>query len=251
MDNPEYQSQRNPAGTPVSQPIINAPGVVLILIGLFAVIHLGRQWLGDDLQQWLTLVLAFSPARIAPPAELVGVLFPGGDGAKIWTFFTHMFLHADWMHLIVNSVWMLAFGSVVARRLGTLRFLCFSLFCAAAGAMASQLIYWGTVSLMVGASGAVSGQMAGAIRLMFSQGSPALQLNGGLDPAIRPLTLVETLQHKRALTFIAVWMVVNIIFGMTGFGGSQDIGRIAWEAHAGGFVAGLALFGLFDRRNVS
>ena len=197
------------------------------------------------------MVFAFSPARLTPPAGFAGFVLPGGEGAKYWTFVTHAFLHADWLHLIVNSVWMLAFGSVVARQLGAVRFVVFSLVCAAAGALTSQMIYWGTLSLMIGASGAVSGQMGAAIRVMFAQG-PRLHLPSGREGySVRPLGLLNTFKHKRALVFIAVWMAINLIFGLLGIGAPGDVSRIAWEAHAGGFVAGLLLFGLFYRGDVA
>ncbi len=250
MDNREQQPgiDDGPAGGAV--PIFNAPRVVVILIAVFGGVHLTLQLLGDDLARWYSLAFAFSPARIAPPPDLVGVVFPGGEGAKLWTFFSHMFLHGDWLHLVINSLWMLAFGSVVARWMGAGRFIVYSLLCAAAGAMASQLVYWGTLSFMVGASGAISGQMAGAIRLMFASGDRLLLFNAG-QADIAPLPLGALLFHRRARNFILVWMVANAVFGMLGLGAGASVSRIAWEAHAGGFIAGILLLGLFARRNVA
>lgn len=237
--------------SPASRAIINAPRAVIVMIGVFVAVHLALQWIDNDLAEWLSLALAFSPARLAPPAVLAGTVLPGGEGAKYWTFFSHMFLHGDWLHLAINSVWMLAFGSVAARHLGALRFVAFTLFCAAAGAVASQVVYWGTLSFMIGASGAVSGQMAGAIRLMFAGGKSLSLANAQAGAGVKPLSLAATFRHRRAMTFIAVWMVLNLVFGLTGVGAPADVGRIAWEAHTGGFVGGLLVFGLFARRNVS
>jgi membrane associated rhomboid family serine protease len=231
--------------------VFNAPTVVVASIAVLVLIHIVRSRLGDDIGDWISLLFAFSPARLTPPAEFAGYVLPGGEGAKYWTFVTHAFLHADWLHLIVNSVWMLAFGSVVARHLGAMRFIVFSLFCAAAGALTSQVVYWGTLSLMIGASGAVSGQMGAAIRIMFA-GGPRLSLpSARAAERVRPLSLVDTFRHKRAMMFIAIWMTVNVIFGLTGIGAPGDVSRIAWEAHAGGFAAGLLLFGLFSRHDVA
>jgi membrane associated rhomboid family serine protease len=105
---------------------INVPPVVLWFIVALVAIHGVRQVIGPRLDDWVLFTFAFIPARIAPPPELANVVFPGPEAAKWWSFVTHMLLHGDWMHLIINSVWMLAFGSVLARRLGSARFLCSS-----------------------------------------------------------------------------------------------------------------------------
>ncbi len=65
---------------------------------------------------------------------VLGGVLPGGFGADVWTFVTYSLLHGSWMHLGVNGVWLLAFGSAVARRFGVLRFLSFFAVTAAAGA---------------------------------------------------------------------------------------------------------------------
>ena len=64
------------------------------------------------------------------------------------------------------------------------------------------------------------------------------------------LTLAQTFSNRRAVTFIMVWMVANLIFGVVGVGLSDGAARIAWEAHVGGFVGGLLLFSWFDRQSV-
>ena len=250
MDDQQQQSGIGHGEANGSAPMINAPRVVVILIAIFGVVHVSLQLMDDELAHWLSLAFAFSPARISPPPELVGVLLPGGDGAKVWTFFSHMFLHGDWLHLGINSLWMLAFGSVVARWMGAGRFIAFSLLCAAGGAVASQIVYWGTLSFMVGASGAISGQMAGAVRLMFASGDRLVLFNAGQSGG-SPLPLGAILTHRRARVFIAVWMGVNVVFGVLGLGAGANVSRIAWEAHAGGFIAGLVLLGLFARRNMA
>ena len=59
------------------------------------------------------------PARYDASALTDGIL-PGGWGAEVWSFFTYALLHADWMHLGFNAIWLLAFASPVARRFGAL-----------------------------------------------------------------------------------------------------------------------------------
>ncbi len=232
------------------RPLINAPWIVLALICVFAVVHLWRNSLGSDDQAWFTLAFAFTPARYSPPANLMGFAFPGGEAGDIWTFVSHMFLHGDWAHLVINCVWMLIFGSVAARRLGTIRFLAFSALTAAIGAASHLAAYWGSFSLLVGASGAISGQMAGTVRMMFAADGKLASLNRPDVSHLPVLSLAETLSNSRALTFIVVWLFINLAFGAVGFGVSEDISRIAWEAHAGGFIGGLLLFGWFARRSV-
>lgn len=225
-----------------SEPIINAPAVVLGLIAAFTAIHAIRSLLSVDADLWTLLTFAFIPARyIYPVGE-----FPGGLGADVWTFVTHLFLHGSWMHLLVNCFWMLAFGTVVARRLGATGFLILSAICGIAGVTLHLLVYWGELAPVIGASAAISGQMAAALRIMFA-GSGGLLAASRMDPHyLQPLSLRETFIHRGALSFIIIWFGVNILFGVLSFGAGEG-GSIAWEAHIGGFVAGLLVFGLVDR----
>jgi membrane associated rhomboid family serine protease len=159
-----------------------------------------------------------------------------------------MLLHGDWLHVIINSVWMLAFGSVLARRMGSARFLAVSAASAAAGAGFNLLWHWGgELTLLVGASGAISGQLAGAVRLMFAEGGSLATLGRQRFETVRALSLGETLRTPAALMFLAVWFVITIFAGAVSFGPPGEAARIAWEAHVGGFLAGLVFFGLFDR----
>ena len=103
---------------------------------------------------------------------------------------------------------------------------------------------------VVGASAAISGQMAGALRFIFFARSGA----GGQAPdfSTAPLaSLGATFRDPRILGFLVFWVVLNAYFGLTSvsFGGAE--GGIAWEAHIGGFLCGLLIFGLFDRSKVA
>jgi len=230
------------------QPIFNVPVIIVCLLGSFVLVHGIRQFLDASADEWVLLRFAFTGARYVTAPELQGAIWPGGLGAQIWTFFTHMFLHGDWVHLAINGFWMLAFGSVVARRFGAVRFLLFSLVTAAFGALGNLLAYWGQFALMVGASGAISGHMAGAIRLMFSAPGGLANLQGGDFSNIKVLPLRHLIFIRSAVIFVGVWLGLNFIVGVSGFGTGANINRIAWEAHLGGFLSGLLLFSLFDRR---
>jgi membrane associated rhomboid family serine protease len=226
----------------------NVPPAVFWFILALVAIHGLRQVIGREFDEWVLFMFAFILALFAPPPELANVVFPGPAGARWWSFVTHMLLHGDWMHLIVNSVWMLAFGSVLARRLKAARFLLVSAASAAGRAAASLLWQWGgDFSLLVGASGAISGQLAGAVRLIFAEGGTLATLGRQRLDHVRALGLAETFRTPAALMLIGVWFAITVFAGAVSFGPPGEEARIAWEAHVGGFLAGLVCFGLFDR----
>jgi len=175
--------------------------------------------------------------------------WPGGLGADIWTFVTYSFLHANWMHFGVNAIWFLPFGSAVARRFGTLRFLGFFAVTAAAGAALHLATHSGEQYPMIGASAAISGTMAAAMRFAFQRGGPLGILRSGDDDAYRvpALPLSGVLRDSRVLLFLVVWFGVNIVFGVGTFPSLTGGESVAWQAHIGGFFAGLLLFAWFDR----
>jgi membrane associated rhomboid family serine protease len=215
-----------------NQPVFMAPGVVVGLIALLALAHLALETVGMETRIWVTYAFAFIPALYQH---------------RVWSFLTHGFLHADWLHLFFNCLWLLVFGSVVARRLGSLRFLLLSGLSVVAGAASSLALHWGEAVIVIGASGAVSGLMAAAIPLMYGSrvhGASARDL-----AHIRPLRPVEILTDRRAAFFTVVWILVTLFSGASGWTGTGFLedGQIAWEAHLGGFVAGLAAFYVLDR----
>lgn len=231
---------------PRRQPILNVPAVITGLAGVLFAIEVIRRIVSMDMDVEILALFSFIPARYDPSVFAEGVL-PGGVGADIWTFFTYAFLHADFMHVGINVLWMLAFGSPVARRFGTLRFLAFFLITAAAGAGVHLLTHAGEPVPMVGASAAVSGCMAAALRFMFANdGSspwrPDLVARSIHAPA-PPLGVV--LRNRQVISFTVVWFVINLAFGL-GAPSGLATGAIAWEAHIGGFLAGLLAFPLFD-----
>ena len=220
-----------------SQPVFNAPNVVLATIAALAALHVGREFLDPETERWIVLAGAFIPARY------VGEALPGGQIASITSFATHMGLHGDYAHLAINSGWMLAFGSIVARRIGSYRFLTLSLVTGIAGAALFLVMNWGLLAPMVGASGAISGLMGAAVRFMFNA-----RATGGRDGTslVPPMSLLQVLQDQRARLMIGSWVGINLLFGLV-FDRIFSAGGIAWEAHLGGFVAGLILFDWFDR----
>lgn len=223
------------------QPIFNVPGVVLGILVLCAAVHVGRQVLVPADNAWWTAALAFIPARFGPLYEEL----PGGASARLTSFFTHLFVHGDATHLLVNGAWLLAFGTPVARRTRLGGFLALFAVCGVAGALLYLVFHGREVTLLIGASGAISGLMGAAFRFLYN----------GLDEGPRgfadatqfaPLaSLGQTLRDRRVMTSVAIWSALNVLLAF-GAEGLTDAGGIAWEAHIGGFFAGLLLYGWFD-----
>jgi membrane associated rhomboid family serine protease len=230
------------------EPLFNIPAVIIGVLALLALIHLVRTLvLSDDQDIEFLLSFAFIPARYDFSAVLDGPL-PGGFGAEVWTFVTYSLIHADWTHFGVNAIWLLPFGSAVARRFGTARFIAFFVVTAAAGAALHLATHAGEQYPMIGASASISGTMAAAMRFAFQRGGPLGMLRGDDDEAYRvpALPLVRVLSDARVLIFLGVWFGINIIFGVGSFSLTGSDQPVAWQAHIGGFLAGLLLFSWFD-----
>ena len=227
------------------EPILTLPGALTLYILLIGLIHL-RVLLPPDLENWTIDVFGFIPKRY--DATLLDIRFPGGEGAKVWTFVTYSLLHANLTHIIFNVLWLLPFGSALARRFGPVRFFLFMAVTDAAGALAHFITHEHAVVPMIGASASVSGTMAAAIRFAFVRGSFLSFSRGDPDAAAKvpALSLWDALRNGRVLGFLAVWFGVNIVFGVGSIAIGMDGASVAWQAHIGGFVAGLLLFSLFD-----
>ncbi len=236
-------SHPNVPGT--RQPVFNLPPVVTALIALMLAIQAGQQWLlSGDAQIQALLNFAFIPLRETHP-EIFSGMVAFGDGARVWTFVTYALLHAGWAHVGLNAIWLAAFGSPVARRFGTQRFLAFAAAGAAAGAALHLAIYPTSEVPLVGASAGISALMAGAARFVFQSGGPMWSL-GTFDAYRQPAApLTALVRDSRVVLFLAVWFGTNLVFGLLGGPGVAD-GAVAWDAHIGGFVLGLLLFPLFD-----
>ena len=264
----------SPGALRAREPIFFIPAVVLLLVGALLGVHAGLMFLGAAAQDSAIRELGFMPGRLTiafRPEQVVALLDRASHdpaaleqtlliqhydvlngGAKIWTLATYALLHGSWSHVIVNCIWLLAFGPPTARRFGPLRFLLFFVATAVAGALAQWAYSPMDFTPLIGASAADSGLMAAAARFMFLPGAAlgALRdVNSGLSGAnAAPAAgLTEVLGDRRVLIFIAIWMATNFLFGA----GAQTLGAseapVAWIAHIGGFVAGLLLFPLFDR----
>jgi membrane associated rhomboid family serine protease len=178
---------------------------------------------------------AFFAGFALTPAHLVHTPSP----AAYATVFTSMFLHGGWMHIIGNMWYLWIFGNNIEDSVGHFKFIVFYLLCGIAAAAAQVAISPESTAPMIGASGAISGVLS-AYLLLF--------------PRARVLTLVPIwifLQFIRvpAVFFLALWFVMQLLSGFASLGFNLS-GGIAFWAHIGGFVAGMALIPIFKKRRV-
>jgi membrane associated rhomboid family serine protease len=195
------------------------PVVTLVLIALNILVFLVELNGGQAfIQQW-----AFVPRRFADN--------PAGQAQ---TVLTAMFMHGGWLHLFGNMLYLWIFGDNVEDELGHLQFLVFYLLCGIAATFAQ--FYFSTRSNVpnVGASGAIAGVL-GAYILMF----PSAKVN---------VLVARQVVALPAFVVLGMWIVLQLFSGVGSIAHTTetaDTGGIAYMAHAGGFVAGLALTLLF------
>jgi membrane associated rhomboid family serine protease len=230
-------------------PMFNVPRVVLAVVTILVSVHAALWMLGESWQVFAQFALAFIPVRLGG-----GDPIPTLYGSQVWSFFTYALLHADVYHLGSNCVWLTIFSTPVAKRLGWWRYLVLLLFSAAAGAAAMLPLHWGKFLVVVGASASVSAVLAAAIPIMFA---PGFRMGSGLDVSYQSLQVLPPralFSNASAIGFAAVFFGIQLLTGtsmaMTGTAFLEE-SPIAWEAHIGGFIAGLALFYLLDRKRVS
>ncbi len=237
----QYQGRRS-GGRGPREPAINAPSVVLWTMAVLAGAHFLRLMLpeGRDLQ--VLFSFGFIPIRITEGDGVFGSApFLFGEAGRWLSFVTHTLIHGDAMHLIGNTFLLLAFGAPVARRVGALRYILMFLICATAGALAHLLVDPRGDIPVVGASGAISGLMGAAARFMFAH--RAVTSLGWPQTVAVPLA---PLTDRRVLGFAAVWTAINLVIAFTGMSFFGENQLIAWDAHLGGFFAGLLIMPLMD-----
>jgi len=222
MTDPPAEPYAEPWGRrPAREPMFNIPWPVLALIGALVAAHLAR------------LLMGILPDRFALIGETLAAGHPLG-------LVSHLFVHASFAHLAMNSAFVLAFGAPVARFLGTRAwgaalFLLYFLICGVLAALG----YAGLATVLqalshvpqswalVGASGAASGLMGAAARLIEGRGR--------LGPMTGRFVVGMTLS----------WIVINAVLGLSGLTPGAAGMPVAWEAHIFGYAAGLLLIGPF------
>ena len=213
------------------KPAVNIPSQLLLLSALLIVCFLISDSLSPlDFAHTVRRFALYPDRYFGSGSEALG-----GSASALWSLFTYSLLHDGWEHLIFNLAWLVIFGSVIARHLGSTRFFLFYAFCAIAAALVYVLFHLRSGYPAIGASGAVFGMFGAMMRFLFPE-------RGGILGEV-PRSLEKTFRNRRVLTIIAVVLGIDLVFatvmGITG------AGAIAWEAHLGGFLSGLLCFGLF------
>jgi membrane associated rhomboid family serine protease len=231
---------------PQREPIFNVPGVIMVLIGLMWAIHIAADLALDEYGLGnLRIWFAFIPDRIANGAQ-----WQGGALPLLWTGFTHAFLHVDYMHLLVNTAWLMVFGTPVGRRYGAAGVLIVFLLGALAGAIVQSIALMFSVNqfaILLGASGGVSALTGAAMRFIFEPIMVGKDPETGDPVALgrRTSTLAGVFANPRSRAFVLLWLGLNLLIGFAPFILGTNV-AIAWEAHVGGFVAGLLLPSVLD-----
>jgi len=157
--------------------------------------------------------------------------FLANPAADLLTLFTSMFMHAGWIHLGGNMLYLWIFGDNVEDRFGPVKFLVFYLLCGLAATFAQLAFSIGSNIPNLGASGAIAGVL-GAYLVMFPQGRVRVLMGRGIIP-------------MPALIVVGLWFVLQLFSGIDSIANTADTGGVAYMAHIGGFVAGFVLTFLF------
>ena len=188
------------------------PFVTLLLILINGVFFAFELALGDDfIIRW-----SFVPQRFLDN--------PAGD---FLTLFTSMFMHAGWLHILGNMLYLWIFGDNVEDRFGHVKFIIFYLVCGLAATFAQMATDVHSDIPNLGASGAIAGVLGGYI-LMF----PKARVRVLIGSVIVPLP---------ALIVLGVWIVLQLFSGVGSIMAPADGGGVAYMAHIGGFAAGFIL----------
>jgi membrane associated rhomboid family serine protease len=195
---------------------INLPPAILWLIAINVVVHVLRQPLSEQADQQLILNLGLIPENIT-----------GDQGSllSLASLVTYQFLHGSWVHLGVNMLSLAAFGAPVERLLGVRRFVLFYLSAGIVSGLVHVLLSSDTSSPVIGASGAISGVFGAVLILMRQVGS-----------------------LSSVLPIAVIWIAMNVFFGFVGGTPGAEGEPVAWMAHVGGFIYGLAAIRLFVPR---
>jgi membrane associated rhomboid family serine protease len=198
------------------------PLVNTVLIGLNVLVFLSESMLGAERRELFVWNWGLVPTRFWEAGGLVGWL----------PLFTSMFMHGGWWHLISNMLALYIFGDNIEDRLGPFRYVLFYLFSGVAAGAAHLAAYSSSSLPTVGASGAIAGVL-GAYLMLY--------------PQARVITLVPVFYFLRivelpALIYLGFWFISQLFNGLFALSAAAfQSGGVAWWAHIGGFVFGLAV----------
>lgn len=215
-------------------PTTRAPFVTVALIVACALVFFWQISLGEQGFEVAVYRLGLIPSVLFGGKELPAGLTPV---TPVLTVLTSMFLHGGWMHLIGNMLYLWIFGNNIEDAMGHVRYVVFYLLCGVAAALAQSLPHPESDIPMVGASGAISGVL-GAYLLLYPHARVLVLI---------PLGLYTRLVRLPALWVLGFWFVVQLVSSALA---ESSRGGVAWGAHIGGFLAGMALIPLLKQRGV-
>lgn len=216
------------------------PFVNYLLIAINVVVFLVELAQGPQTEQFI-FAYGLVPAALVhnvPQTTLfasqLSQPFPYHTPQPVWlTIFTSMFMHAGWLHIGGNMIFLYIFGDNVEDRFGHVGYLFFYLFCGVVAALAQTVVNVASTIPSLGASGAIAGVLA-AYAVFY--------------PAARVRTLIFlgifiTIATLPALLLIGIWFALQFFDGVAAFSdhAAQAMGGVAYFAHIGGFVAGLVI----------
>ena len=214
-----------------------------VTVGIFIACVLGYAWqhllLSKVGAEQATYVFGMVPAMLSGHE-----MMPSEAVIPAWaTIFTSMFIHLGFLHLAGNLLFLWIFGNNIEEAMGHLRFFFFYVACGVAAVFAQVLPNPGSMHPLVGASGAISGVL-GAYMLLFPRARVLLGLPLGF--------LTVEFGRFPAIWVLAAWFGLQLLLGTIAAAQSvgESQGGIAFGAHIGGFIAGLALVTIFKRRHV-
>lgn len=214
-----------------ANPSRRTPWITIAIIAVNTLVFLYEFSLNEPMLRRMVFSMGMVPARVSAFATDPEI----GFGDAFVPFFSSMFLHGGWLHLIGNMWFLWIFGDNIEDRLGHARFLLFYLLCGVGAGLAHVVFNWGSMVPTVGASGAVAGVLGGYLLLY---------------PHARVLTLVPffflLLLELPAYLILVYWFVIQLFSGAASIGvQSAQTGGVAWWAHVGGFLLGLVLVRAF------
>lgn len=228
------------------QPVFLMPAAVLVFCGILLAIEAASSLvLNQEGQQAVLTWLAFVPYRLIDPVNVEGGLWP-----MIWTPFTHALLHANWEHVLLNTVWFAVFATPMTQRYGAPRMFAMFFVGAAVGAVAFAATTLPQVQILLGASGGIAALTGASMRFLFQPPVYDVDEVTGERRLLgrRLASLREFVREPRARNFTLIWIVLNGVVPLIAMFTQSDALQIAWQTHLGGFVAGVLLVPLLERR---
>ncbi len=208
-------------------PVVTVGLIVVNFIVFFYELALGGQ--GSQLNSFIN---AYS---LVPCEYTHQCAVYAGTPEPFWlTLFSSMFLHAGWAHILGNMLFLFVFGIHVERSMGSARYLAFYLICGLGANALEILTSLGSSLPGLGASGAISGVLAGYLLLYPSSHVRTLI----------PLGFFYWAARVPAWIFIGLWFLLQLFDGLASLSDATS-GGVAYSAHVGGFVTGLLLVHLF------